>query len=410
MDISKSIPKLEEYDFLRVSQLLSDYEQKAANRVSIRIPMAASLFGSFVTVMVDMNARGRLKSSQPSPVLLEAWIAWMSTNLDECRARFPISITESRAYADDKVLNSIKVAFSDESTTFCLADEADCITAQNADRLIIEFVSPSIYFLLPEKQPFTRSMLNLQLNIASDSSYTILYLDYPIDMSLRSRKDNSDYHSLAYATDNNLIRKITFIPNQPIHLRLTWGTNDLNKLMAPSMPLYAFGISLLTASFTLLLQDAGLQELAATVFALSLLPPYFQLISGKRLMFPSADIKRFSYDDWTLVLSFAIYLPLLVTTAVGLVWSAIDKRIMTILDGGVGLAFIVILLLYMFLLGQSVFQHYACDDCEKPILFRRTAKLDMDTRRTLCSESWRKLSALRAVEKTEERSGRRDNG
>lgn len=397
-----NVPKLEEYDFLRVSKLLSDYQQHAANRVSVRIPMVASLFGSFVSVRVDIDAQKGLQRALQPTALLEAWIEWMPAGQDERRV---ISVTEARAYADDKLLRSMRVTFSSGSAQFFLEDPADWALAQTADRFIIEFVSPSIYFLLPERQPFTRSMLNLQLDISCGTGRTIFYLDYPVDMSLRCRNDNSEYHSLAYATDSNLVRKISFIPNRTIRQRLFWGTNDINKLMGPVTPLYAFGISLLTASFTLLLLEAGLQELGATVFALSLLPPYFQLISGKRIMFPSADIRRFSYDDWLLLLSLVIYLPLMVLTALGLILPTIDKRTMTILDGGLGFVFIIFLLLYILLLGEGVFQHYACDTSEERIWLRRFAKLDLDTRRTLCNKCWARHLASKAVDQPEADGG-----
>ncbi len=399
MDPSMLSERLEEYDFLRVARELNEYSQAGANRVHLTLPSTASLFGSFVSIRVEFQPDALIQSAQGDRrELLEAWIDWPPSRSGTHRKRRGISVTRTHVTIGDSIVTGIEIQTLEDRTTFILPTG---FPKTLSEPLVVEFSTPSVYFLLPGREPFSRSLLNLNLNLLAGADKTILYLDHPSVISLRARVDNSEYHSLAYAAEANAIRKITFFSGSSIRIRYFWGLNDAGRLMAPSVPLYASGVSLVAAAFTLALVEARLSDLASAVLAFALLPPFFQLLSQRRLMFPSADISRFSVDGWTALIALGLYVPLIALTGLSLAFFPDLRLVLRGANLALGVIFILSTVVYVLLVQNGFFQHYACDVCERRIWWRRGAHLHVSTRRTLCETCWRSQLTAEAADKSE---------
>lgn len=376
--------RLEEYDFLRVAQELDTYSNANANEVSVLLPSTASLFGSFIRVEVKINGdKLPLKAGSANFIqVMEVWLDWPPMSPSERFDQRAISITNVSAVTESDNLD-VRISQNQNKTLI------GCKVPRKKSRYIkISFASPSCYLLLPGRSPFERSLLNININLLLGSQYTLMYLQHPVDISLRARVDNAEYHSLAYAAEQGGIRKISFFKSNEIHVRYFWGTNDTKKLAAPALPLYTGGTSLVAAAFTLALINSNLSDLASAVLAFALLPPALQLLSRQRFFFPSTDISRYSIADWLSLLSLTIYLPLIILTSLSLVLFPALRLTLEALDLYTGIILFLTGGMYIFLLDGGVFQHYSCDKCEKRIIWRKNAYLHIPTRRTLCRQCW----------------------
>jgi len=387
--MEKLSQRLEEYDFLRVAQELDTYSNANANEISLILPPTTSLFGSFITVEVIVDEKKLPKNSGNNFVkILDAWLDWPPTLSSEHFGQRAISITRLSARIEDESLE-VKINQNKNKTSISCK-----IPKKILGDLKISISSPSCYLLLPGRPPFERSLLNINVDLVIGAHFSLMYLEHPVDISLRARVDNAEYHSLAYAAEQGGIRKISFFKSNEIRIRYFWGTNDTKKLTAPALPLYTGGVSLIAAAFTLALINSNLSDLASTVLAFALLPPALQLLSRQRFFFPSTDINRYSITDWLSLLSLFIYLPLIMLTGLSLILIPSLRSTLGAIDFSVGMFLFLVGGIYIFLLDGGVFQHYACDKCEKRIYWRKNTYLHIPTRRTLCPQCWQSQNIL----------------
>jgi len=389
--MDKLSQRLEEYDFLRVAQELDSYSSANANEISVILPPTTSLFGSFITVEVkiDGNKLPKSKNSSGNYIkIMDAWLDWPPTLSSEHFGQRAISVTKLNAFAENDPLET-RIAQNQNKTSISCR-----MPKKNLGDIKVRFSTPSCYLLLPGRSPFERSLLNINITLFVGANCTLMYLEHPVDISLRSRVDNAEYHSLAYAAEQGGIRKISFFKSNDVHVRYFWGANDTKKLTAPALPLYTGGISLIAAAFTLALLNSNLSDLASAVLAFALLPPALQLLSRQKFFFPSTDISRYSIADWLSLLSLMIYLPLIILTSLSLVLIPVLRTTLVIVDLYTGIFLFLAGGVYIFLLDGGVFQHYSCDKCEKRIYWRKNTYLHIPTRRTLCLQCWQSQNAL----------------
>jgi hypothetical protein len=389
--MDKLSQRLEEYDFLRVAQEIDSYSSANANEISVMLSPTASLFGSFITVEVKIAGNKLPKPRSISDTFIKivnVWLDWPPTSTSEHFGQRAISVTKLDALAENDPLETRITQNQSKTSISCK------IPNKSLRDLRIRFATPSCYLLLPGRSPFERSLLNININLSVGSNYTIMYLEHPVDISLRSRVDNAEYHSLAYASEQGGIRKISFFKSNEVHVRYFWGANDTKKLTAPALPLYTGGASLIAAAFTLALVNSNLSDLASAVLAFALLPPALQLFSRQKIFFPSTDISRFSITDWFSLFSLMIYLPLIVLTSLSFVILPALRTTLEVVNLCTGLFLLLAGGMYIFLLDGGVFQHYSCDKCEKRIYWRKNTFLHLPTRRTLCRQCWQSQIAV----------------
>lgn len=241
---------------------------------------------------------------------------------------------------------------------------------------------------MPERRPFARSLLNFKLEFKRGPRRVICDLEHPSDLSLRTRVDNSNYHSLAYSEELAVLRKLTFFESRLIEIKWYWGTSNPDKLLRPALPLGSAAVSAFALALSLLLNRIGLEEFAATVFALALLPPAFGIFSQRLLFFPSADIRRMSYTDMALYISLLVYVIVFAFGITSLFYPSLLQygvRVSLIL-GAITLA---LALFYFLFVSMGTLQKYTCDQCERWIYLRSSAKLHVPTRKTLCNRCWK---------------------
>lgn len=379
-----AIQKLEDYDTLRVSAKLKEYGLDVANRVYAVLPDHISSFGAFIDLRVEIDS---FRPTHPDEVgkLISISIDWPPSQAP-VMTRHPINVTSFSVTKGDVPIQSAALVVHDADLSITAHLEELSATP---GKLTICVSTPSLYFLLPGQEPFRRHLFNLNLTIYNGTDKTLLYLDHSAKVSLRCRKDNSEYQSLAYSVRSDQIRKITFFSANEIHVRHYFGLNQRPEFMRVVNPLYAAGISLLAGSITFALIQANFTDIAASAFALLILPPFLQVLSQRSLFYPSSDIMRLSVSTIVLFLVGTIYLPLLVATIAILVAFSQYRLIAQRTDLGAGLLLVGLATTYAFLLEQGLFQHYACDRCERRLWWRKRAKLDLDSRQTLCNECWK---------------------
>ena len=386
--------RLEEYDFLRVAQELDIYSREHANEISLMLPPTTALFGSFITVEIKIDGSKLPKNGGEDFVkILDIWLDWPPALSSEHFGQRAISITRLNAFGEKDSFET-KISQDENKTSISCK-----IPQKIPGGLRVSLSTPSCYLLLPGQSPFDRSLLDININLSVGARYSLVYLEHPTDISLRARVDNAEYHSLAYAAEKGGIRKISFFKSNEIHVRYFWGTNDIKKLTAPALPLYTGGVSLIAAAFTLALLNSNLSDLAATILAFALLPPALQLLSRQKLFFPSTDISKFSAADWLSLVSLVIYLPLITMTGLYLIFVTSIRSTLEVINFTLGIVLFLLGGLYILLLDGGVFQHYACDKCEKRIYWRKNTFLHIPTRRTLCLQCWQSQIALDKAEK-----------
>ncbi|MDX6271741.1 MAG: hypothetical protein QOD28_2964 [Acidobacteriota bacterium] len=381
-----AVRRLEEFDFLQVNSKLREYCGKQAAKIHVVIPDYTSAYGSFIDIKVEIddlqpvaerNGDGRL-------VLFSISVDWPPLQTAATERR-PISVLSFSTIRGDVALRSATLEDNGREL-MVTADSADL--AQGEGPIVITLSTPSLYFLLPGSVPFQRHLLHFNLSVPTGVEKCLLHLDHSSKISLRCRKDNSEYQSLAYSTQSNYVRKITFFPQDQIKVRYYYGTNDDTQLIKVGSPLFAGGLSLLAGSLTIALINANLLDSAATTLALLILPPFLQLFPATSVLYPSSDISRFSVKNIIIGVVAALYVPLAVLSLLTLVRYPQFRPIALRIDLLVGSLLIIALLIYMILINQGVLQHYACDRCERRIWRRHKAKLNLKTRQTLCRDCW----------------------
>ena len=387
--------RLERYDHLRVTDLFLQYGTQI-HRVYISLPSVPALFGAFVDVRAEIvpTPPAAQPSATPGPVeVLSISIEELARDNVPCQRG--VSVIGLKATQGSRGI-SATTAMSDMSTkVLCPPEVLDC-----ADCLVVEFSTPCIYSSLPEREPFARSLLSFNLDLWPKLR-TVLFVGYPAGVSLRGRIDDALYQSLALATSDGTVQKISFFEQPPLDVKWFFGTNVTQRLFSPIAPLFEVSVSLLAEGFTLALVKAGLNELASAVFALGLLPPFIKIFSRREFFAFSSDIRRLSWADISILVSYLIYVPLTVLTCDFLLsgWSAALE--MRKIDFGCALASLLACLLYYVAVQCGVLQRYVCDRCGRGILWRLQAKLDVQSRRTMCASCWHELQIARSLEPPE---------
>jgi len=378
--------RLEEYDFLKVSSKLQDYNIENSNRVFVVLPEYISTFGAFIELRVEIKSPNLAEGSgNVNENLISVSIDWPPSQPSTLERR-PVNVINFSVTKGKTALESASLIVSENELTI-LAERGELKSIPG--EIKITLLSPSLYLLLPGIMPFQRHLLSLNLSIPCGQNKTILFLDHSSKISLRCRKDNSEYQSLAYSVDANQVRKITFFPLKTIKVKYYYGINDQSQFIKLAVPLYSVGLSLLAGSLALAFVQADLRNIAAPAFALLLLPPFLQLFSRSNIFYPSSDINRLTIENMILVLVTVIYLPLASFTIFTLIGHEQYRSLSMKCDLIAGGALILSMIIYMLLIDQGVLQHFTCDSCERRIWLRRKAKLNLTSRKTVCQACWR---------------------
>ena len=377
---------LENYDAIRVTDLLSTYAAGPRALVRITLPSEAFFYGSFVEVRFTLSPLSRASACSGATVkLAECAADWSEIGGAPCT---PVNVTSAEAWVGT-VAARVLIRTTPGSTGIWLVLPESYV---DSDPVVVRLVTPSVYRLLAERVPFRRTLLSLRAWFPENIVCGQVFLSHPKTLSLRCRRDNSEYHSLAYGAENGHVTKITFFPSSCVEMRYYFGSNETRVLMAPAVPIYATAMTTIAMGLAALLARGGQGDIASAAFALALVAPFFRVWTGRLILFPSADIHRSDLTLVALIISVTAYcFTLSLTVASFLIWRA--AAAVATVDFLAGLAFLAAALGYTVLVRGGVLQHYACDRCGERIRLRRLAFLHRPSRRTVCRRCYQDLAS-----------------
>ncbi len=407
-------------DMRKFMALSASYDDEPANEIFIRVDSGMS----HLTTLVHFTITIHNVTPSLGP-LLRCWIDWPYTSHLDVGEKVTDWVFAAPREVEQKPLliqqstsilpKEVSVDVEDETTCFYLTSP----TTNSTKTVTIEFDCPNAFFSLREKPPFGRKRLAANLEILNGSERSVVYLEYPNSISLRPRKDNAEYHTLATAVGADYQRKVTFFPQRTLRMRYTFGENDAASLSAPGVPLLRAGLGLTAAGFALQMLTVGNRQIAATALAVALLPTAVFIFERRRPMFfPSsiALVEKRSYTEDSVFIAGVIYLAGICVTALVLGWHSLLADITSRWFGwqlppqpnlfhlvskaeiGLGVLIVILSCGFFITLSQGGFLAFACDHCERLIRVRKRAKTRPSDKRTLCKDCGKRFPDLTGVE------------
>jgi hypothetical protein len=402
-------------DTEKVIHNAADYQREEANEIVVHIPKNTEGFTAFTTFEVTLN---KLSISDTPVNLLECWIDWPPTGKPAGWAkqlRGPI-----KGEPPKKLPMIIRDIAGPEDVEIIPVTEEERVIVRAtkicSSTLHIKFKVPNVFYNLPGRPPFAHKRLTTNIRILNGAASSVLHLEYPKSIAMRGRTDNAEYQSLVLSIDDDYFRKATFFPQKVIHIRYTFGSADGVGLSAPGFPPLRAGIALVAFGFVLLLINAknytknpGLFEIAAVVFAVSLITSFVETFQIRSLSYSAAVVDKLSWDRLSTIFFRVIHLVALLLVA--LLFLFVRPKYMD--TPGVyfclagSLLFFGAWIFYFMPLALGTYQAYLCDRCERRTWIRKSlalglgtvfyrmrlsAKLHHETRNSLCARCYNEVS------------------
>lgn len=264
------------------------------------------------------------------------------------------------------------------STTFSVAAQVG-----NLKRYRVELDLEAAFVMLPATGLADEWQLTIGVELPGATA-TLVRLEHPAAYGLRSRVDNSEYHSLAQGVSSTHVRKTCFFPGATVLMSYRYGLADLSGLRNLSRVAFAAAFGLLAAGVMLAFIKADFESLSASILAFVILPPLAQVALQGRASYGSADIPP-SRKRWIiLVAPLIVYIPLVAAALMATVDYPAMRNVVQLLCYIFGLVVGGFGALILGAVDQQVVPRHYCDRCSSRIYWRRRSTLDISDRRTLC--------------------------
>lgn len=383
----------------RVTELFAEYQGKLANEISISIGPRTS--ESRTSVMIEVTLTGKsndILQSMPD-TLFECWVEDPQPG-----PMRPQKIATAPLLVQRVTPSKIRWDYRNGKTHFYLdPDDTDRFTSLKSHHVYdneeyatvtITFTSPNAFFSDEDIIPFYLNHLNIGMDIAPCfCDHSLIYLYFPQTIALRSRRDNSEYHSHDLGYNVELQRRVTFFKQQRhIWMWYAFGTTAADILSAPILYEFRTGLAILLAGFGLYLFRLNLittsssstvsanptipPPLVTAFFALSFAQWFFEAFQRRHLISSSAS-RAITRRDWPDTITYLVFFLenivfTLVMVALGFFYDdpvfQFNVFMLSLIVGG-------ILLLtggyYFVAFSFGMYLGYACDGCGSPLRVRK---------------------------------------
>lgn len=375
---------LEEFDFQKNQEMLYTYTVEVnSNFIYLNLPRDLTTFSAYTSVKTVI--------STPNLKNEEGYIQLIAISNSSKSPKSYIYPEKIKIHRNGKKLIKSKVKVEENITYICSKYNE---TIKEKGPITIEFLTPNCLYMKKQIEPFNLYVLDISINICSKVDKTIVYLDHNSNISLRCRKDNSEYHSLAYNLQDKSrkLRKITYFNTQKIKIEYTFGRANNLDFHRIIFPFYSVGIGLMIGFLIIFFILNNLTEYSTRIFILFLLPPFVELLRRERIIYTSADIRHADLSFSIKIMALIVYLPLLFFTILSLNPNYHFISLVMYLNLIFSLVFILSAICYNVLIENGFFKNYCCDICQKKIHWRKQAKLVLETRKTVCINCFNKIN------------------
>ncbi|BDH04092.1 hypothetical protein HEK131_13190 [Streptomyces seoulensis] len=380
------------FDAVRVHDLLRDYGRHNAARVRMRIAPGPLTYAGRVDMTLDIPLRSRpLQVSTGRRVVIAEISVPLPVSSLEQTSRGPVIAENVSAVSRGR-----EMKVHQEESWGRLVISVDRRRLRGLDSVRLSLTTSSVMNLAGGQGPFKTWRFGVELRIPS-AERVITVFEHSPELSLRCRRDDSEYHSLAQSADVDLVRKLGFHPSADLSVLYLFGDHAASSFRAVAFPAFAASLGLLSAGYTAALLKAGHGDLAAVSLALALVPPVIQTIKPGKSFYRSADIHVRGLDFWVQSFVISAYFVGVLMLLIGITYlpalTSLAQALSYYLGVATGLTGIAIVTAVQ----QQIIPTHLCDVCVRRIVWRRRSRLHMASRRTVCKECFHQIAASSGI-------------